>query len=140
VRAELRFLALWMLTMGAGVLRAAINFGSGDVPARVYTSDPAMLFDFSLDAETASAALIVGIMFYIPRNGELHKPGTNNVITATDVAFCSCATILAFIAVIAMPILAHAWEPQGLTKGIITIVIPDIFALAALAVAVIELT
>jgi hypothetical protein len=140
VRAEWRCVTMFLLVVGAGIVRAAINFGSGVLPAHYFVDDPAMLFDFALDAETASVALILGVTFYIPTGGRLLKPGTANAITASTVAFCSYFVFIAFIATIVPPIIAHAWAPQGLVKGLIAIIFPDLCALVALAITVVELT
>jgi hypothetical protein len=134
VPAELRFLYLWMLTIACSATRAAIGVGSEEVGRRVLAENPAKIFDFGLDAVIASLALIAGINFYVPVGGRLRKPGTRIVITASDVATCSYVVFIAFVVVIVVPILAPSGSPM------VTVIVPDIAAVCALAFCVILLT
>jgi hypothetical protein len=136
----LRFLALWLLVLGCSLTRAAIAVGGGEVPRQYYVANGARMFDFALDAVIGSIALIAGIWFYVPVGGSLHKPGTTSSITATDVVACAFTSVMALIAVVVLPILGSPFGLQGLAKDTITVLLPDFFAMIALAVAVVRLT
>ena len=98
------------------------------------------MFDFALDAVVGAIALGVGIWFYIPRRGRITKPGTSIPITASDVAICLFSCFVALALVLWLQVSFAPYELAGFLRGLITVVLPDTFAMVALAVTVVRLT
>jgi hypothetical protein len=139
--AQWRCICFFALVISAGMLRAMLASTVGDVPPGFYVADPAKIFDFGLDGVVAAVGLVGGIMFYVPTTGgTLQKPGQTAVVSGIDVAVCAFVSTLALVVVVAVPPLAHQFQPEGLTKAVIMVGIPDIVSLAALGLAVIRLT
>jgi hypothetical protein len=136
----LRFLAFWLLAIGCSLTRAAIAVGGGEVPRQYYVANGGKMFDFALDAVIGSIALIAGIWFYIPVGGSLLKPGTMVAITATDVAACSFVSFMALIGIVVLQILSGPFELHGLERDFVAVLVPDFFAMVALAITVVRLT
>ena len=67
----------------ARVVAASIAHGEEYV---MYTKSPVRMLDWSLDFVMAAVALLIGLRFYVPKDGKLTKPGTNTEINPGDIA------------------------------------------------------
>jgi len=140
VPAEVRFLAFLFIAIGCSLIRWSISVGGRELPEQYYLANGARMFDFALDAVVGAIALGVGIWFYIPRRGRITKPGTSIPITASDVAICLFSCFVALALVLWLQVSFAPYELAGFLRGLITVVLPDTFAMVALAVTVVRLT
>lgn len=137
---EVRFLAFWMIAVGCNLIRWSIFVGARELPQSYYLANGARMFDFALDAVVGAIALTVGLWFYVPSGGSITKPGTTVRITTSDVASCMFICFFALALILWLQISFTPYELQGFRRDLLTVVVPDTFAMFALAFAVVRLT
>jgi hypothetical protein len=105
----------------------------------LYHSNPAKIVDLSVDLILDSAAILLGVLLNVPKNGVLAKPGGGS-ITQADLAFCGFILVAALAALFFLVLAVRPIFGYADAHHVFSIWLPDAVGLSTLIVVVVRLT